>query len=142
MAGRGGRLIGYLIDLVPILLLGLAAGYVNGAEETRRPFLALSGAWILLRDLAGTSPGKRLLGLRVVGPDNRPAGIARLVVRNVTLALGPALAATPWIEPGLLRDLAQVIAGVDSFVLLGDGERRLGDMIAGTRVVLRSEFAQ
>lgn len=82
--------------------------------------LVLGGAF-LLRDVlfGGTSPGKRLVGLRVVHPgaDAPPRPFAALL-RNVPLVL----AGLGW--------LVEIFAAYRN-----DDKRRLGDRIADTRVV-------
>lgn len=75
-------------------------------------------AGILLRDgYRGRSPGKRLLGLRLLTPGNRPCSYGRSVLRNL-----------PILIPGL--NLIEML-----LVLFGNQSRRTGDRLAGTVVV-------
>lgn len=75
-------------------------------------------AGILLRDgYRGRSPGKRLLGLRLLTPGNRPCSYARSVLRNL-----------PILIPGL--NVIEML-----LVLFGTQSRRTGDRLAGTAVV-------
>ncbi|MBL8112479.1 MAG: RDD family protein [Acidobacteria bacterium] len=74
----------------------------------------------LVRDHGGASPGKRLLGLRVVTRDRRPPGLRASVLRNL-----------PLVVP--LWNLAEVWA-----VLRHPDMLRNGDRIAGTHLIEES----
>lgn len=74
----------------------------------------------LIRDKGGASPGKRLLGLRVVTRDRRPPGLRASVLRNL-----------PLLVP--LWNLAEAWA-----VLRHPDMLRNGDRIAGTRLIEES----
>jgi uncharacterized RDD family membrane protein YckC len=89
---------------------------------------------------AGRSLGKRLAGLRVVVlASRRPAGVRESVLRNLLFALGfaPALAgAAPQFAAAALACIVVLEAGVALRPLTRDlGQRRLGDLIAGTQVI-------
>jgi uncharacterized RDD family membrane protein YckC len=137
------RLAGYLIDLCVITIVGLATGY-RTAEMTSTHVgfsIGLVGAaYLLLRDIAGASLGKVFLGVRVVAASGGPASVRSRILRNVTVALGPILAIATPPDTGL-RAVTQVVGGlivlVDVVFLL-QGGLRLGDRIAGTKVVCRS----
>ncbi|MGM0577057.1 MAG: RDD family protein [Myxococcota bacterium] len=77
-------------------------------------------AWHLVGTLAwGGSPGKRLLALRIVGPDGRRPGLARALVH------------------ALLRAASLLGLGIGHLWWLADPERRtLYDRLAGVRVVV------
>lgn len=79
-------------------------------------------AWILLPARRGFSPGKWLLGLRVVDDAGGLPGTRRMALRQLTLIAD----AFPWLLFGLL---GAIVAGIDP------QRRRLGDRAAGTRVV-------
>jgi uncharacterized RDD family membrane protein YckC len=65
----------------------------------------------LLTGLLGVTIGKRLFGLRVEGPDGRPIGILRALVRTVLLSL---------VIPALI---------------MNEDKRGLHDLAAGSRVI-------
>jgi uncharacterized RDD family membrane protein YckC len=77
------RCCAYLIDGIAgaVISFGLSWLPVDGVVLSG---VAL-GAWWLLRDIPGASPGKRLFGLQVVRQDGSPAGMQQRMLRNVTL---------------------------------------------------------
>lgn len=106
------------------ILLGLARGLGAIAFDVGAMIVAVSALWFIATEASGwqASPGKRLLGLRVVAADGG--------------------------APGLARVMARFAAGLPSWLLLHLGhamaawppERRaLHDRIAGTRVVLAED---
>jgi uncharacterized RDD family membrane protein YckC len=103
----------------------------------------LSAALLLFADSlfgAGRSLGKRLAGLRVmVLATRRPAGVRESVLRNGLFVVGiaPALAgAAPQISAVALAFIVVVETGVALRPLSRDlGQRRLGDLVAGTQVI-------
>lgn len=125
----GRRIAAGFIDLVPVSLLaiGLAdrssnAGFsieLGGAKFVLVGLVALV-YYLGSELLTGTSFGKRLVGLRVVGADCRPAG-------------GTAI---------LTRTVFRVVDGLPVMYLLGlvvavatPDDQRVGDVVAKTRVV-------
>lgn len=135
-ADRWTRVMSYLIDLLPAMLLGLVGvipivGFVIAGM--------ILGPYWLLRDSLGGSLGKVLLGLRVVSPDGSPSNAGARVVRNIPLALGPALFAIPLLGLVLAPPVILVALVVETISLLAHGER-LGDRLAGTVVVRRSSL--
>jgi uncharacterized RDD family membrane protein YckC len=119
MASLGERFLAFVIDFAAWLLAG---GLLIGAADARLPpgrgemcFEVLTWAYFLLRDAApGFSPGKRLLGLRVVRlPDERPATILNSILRNA----------------------AHIIFVIDALFILGERRMRLGDRLARTSVM-------
>jgi len=76
--------------------------------------------FVLFEGLSGATPGKRVLGLRVVGAGGTPVGLTRALVRNVLRVVDglPAL-------------------GIVAAVLIASSEERarFGDRVAETRVV-------
>jgi uncharacterized RDD family membrane protein YckC len=104
--------------------------------------LVLVGGYMLLRDAGGQSRGKRACELRVVTLDGRPITAAQSVRRNLTLA-GAVSAAwlllpVPVIGPFLwsVAKIAQLALIAYEIYLVASRRRRLGDRLAGTRVVL------
>lgn len=79
---------------------------------------------VLMQGLAGASPGKFLLGLRVVKPDGQFAGPARCLVRT-----------------GFLVFLDAQCCGLIGFLTArsSQGHRRVGDMVANTLVIGRDD---
>jgi len=110
----------------------LAAGLHLAAGITKDPLLAIGGAvllgaWMLLRDVASRSPGKVLAGLRIAPASDgtvRAGADSEEAVPAGTRALRNLLPATLAFLP------AEVIAA-----LLLPGGRRLGDLLARTRVL-------
>jgi uncharacterized RDD family membrane protein YckC len=128
------RAIDFLIALLPLVLVPRGHPLATAL---------LSAALLVFADSlfgAGRSLGKRLAGLRVVVlATRRPAGVRDSVLRNGLFALGlvPALAgATPQLAAAALACIVVLEAGVALRPLTRDlGQRRLGDLIAGTQVI-------
>ncbi|HEY6107159.1 MAG TPA: RDD family protein [Anaeromyxobacteraceae bacterium] len=137
VAGLGGRALAYLVDLLVIFLFWVTAllVYSIAGDLLRRVQEASFGAQAVAVVLffftgwaydvawetawSGQTPGKRLLGLRVVGRDGAPVSFVESLVRNVLRAVEvPLLYA-----PGVLM------------VALTSRHQRLGDLVAGTLVV-------
>ncbi|WP_247001972.1 RDD family protein [Halosolutus gelatinilyticus] len=99
-AGRmqGAEALGGLIGLV------LAVAYYAGSEAK----------W-------GQTPGKMLVGIRVVRTDGRDCTAGEAVLRNITKILGGA---------ALLSIIVAIV-----LILATDENQRLGDIIGGTTVV-------
>jgi uncharacterized RDD family membrane protein YckC len=133
MASTAQRLLAYLIDVVPIVVLGLILG------STSTTAIWIAAAYLLLRDVGGASPGKLVLRLRVVGKDGASATVAQRVLRNVTLgAQAAAIAVVPLAGFGLMglivRFVPSLLLTIDGAYLLDKG-LRLSDRLVGTRVV-------
>ncbi|OKK19291.1 hypothetical protein AMK16_14230 [Streptomyces sp. CB00455] len=88
VARFGRRLAAIAIDWAACLLIAyglITGGDVAGARSwTLWVFLALS---ILTVGTVGFTPGKRIVGLRVIAEDGGRLGTARVVLRTVLLAL-------------------------------------------------------
>jgi uncharacterized RDD family membrane protein YckC len=90
-ASLGRRFIALGIDWVVALLS--AAVIAPDASQPQRfvETLIVPGVFVvevgLLTGLLGFSIGKRVVGLRVEGPDGRPIGVPRALLRTVLLAL-------------------------------------------------------
>ena len=138
VAGVGHRVLAYLVD-VSLLFFAWSAlyfacslsvdvlGVVRALDGTGRALAALGlfatqWAWWSACEVGfgGQTPGKRLLGIRVVRRDGAPVGWVESVLRNLLRVVDflPAFYAT-----GLLA------------MLSGREARRLGDLVAGTVLV-------
>ena len=125
LASRGQRLAGHTLEVV-LFALTLGAGWVFWFASTGR---------------GGQTPAKRLLGLRVVDGEGRPAGLRRMVVRDVLLkvvafVLLDLLLLSMEVEGGVDLAFAGVVAWlVAALWCAWDGNRQcLWDKVAGTRV--------
>jgi uncharacterized RDD family membrane protein YckC len=139
-AGIATRAIALVIDaaLAQALVLTAAAalalvGSLVGGISLQTPgrvvagvawAVAVGGYFVLFWTTAGRTPGMRLLGLRVVGPDGGHPRTARAVVRLV----------------GLVLAIVPLFAGFLP-VLVDDRRRALQDFLAGTVVVYDGEEA-
>ena len=111
----GRRLVALAIDwLVAVLSAAVVADSTVPPEGLRESFV-VSAVFVvevgLLVGLLGFSIGKRITGLRVEGPDGRPIGVPRALLRTFLLAL---------VIPALV---------------MNDERRGLHDIAAGSRVV-------
>lgn len=108
-----------------------------------RSIAFVSAALVLLGDALfgdGRSLGKRLAGLRtIVLATRRPAGFRASIERNAifVLAVVPALAGAPLVVAA--AELTAILL-LESFVALRPltrdlGQRRFGDLFAGTQVI-------
>ena len=84
--------------------------------------LVVANYFVLFWSTAGRTPGMRVLGLRVVGPDGGHPGLPRSIVRLV----------------GLLLAIIPLGAGFLP-VLVDDRRRALQDLMAGTLVLYVEE---
>jgi len=75
---------------------------------------------------SGQSPGKRLLGIRVVGTDLQPCGFGRALIRNLLR-----------IADGFFQFLVGIV-----LVALTEKWQRLGDMAAKTVVIRVGDFTE
>lgn len=93
VAGIGRRLFGLAVDWAACLLIvsaiaGTGTWYPEGNVWLQAgPLLVLFVEHTLLVGLLGTTLGHRVAGVRVVGPDNAPLGLARAAVRSLLLCL-------------------------------------------------------
>ncbi len=132
VAGPASRLVAWLVDMVVVTfitaVLGVVAvlvspwlgGYVLAVYGVVS-FALFLGYWIFFElRWQGRSPGKRLLGLRVVGERGLPLDFTQVVLRNI---LRPA-------------DFLPGAAGLAAlYCSLQPHHRRLGDLVAGTLVI-------
>lgn len=90
--------------------------------------------YVLIGDglFGGQSLGKKLTGIRVVGPGGRPCDIKSSIIRNSALGLGLFLFKAPLV--GWLPLIA--LTAFEFVTLIGSPEgRRFGDELAGTSVI-------
>jgi uncharacterized RDD family membrane protein YckC len=131
------RLLARALDLAvafaPLLLV--PRGHATGGE-------ILSALLLLYNDSlfgAGRSLGKRIAGLRVISLSGKPANFRQSCLRNWIFAFGvvPALAgASLATSAAALACIAAAEACVALLPLTRDlGQRRLGDLFAGTQVI-------
>ena len=87
-APKGKRVISALVDLLAVpILLGIVAGLLLLAvpEGIRNVLLvAINIGWLLFRDTV-FSPGRRMVGLKLVGADGGKVTIGQAFIRNILL---------------------------------------------------------
>lgn len=139
VAGIGYRCLAYLADLCILFLFWVVAyftftllvsdvlGFFQGLSGLAQTLLVVGVFatqwvyWTLAEVLMhGQTPGKRLVGIRVVRVDGSPVGVLESAVRNLVRVVDSL--------PGIYA------VGVLS-VLLTRQHRRLGDLLAGTLLV-------
>lgn len=150
LAGFASRFLAFLADLavqiVMILLLGailhFAVGATGRAGITAASFVSAIGvvvsflivaAYALFFEMlwGGRTPGKRLLGLRVVREGGYPINLLSSAIRNILrfIDFGVAPLPTPLVLfglPGLLT------------IFFSDKYKRIGDYAAGTLVIIEA----
>lgn len=129
LASRSQRLSGHILEMA---LFGLTLG-IGWAF------------WFASTGRDGQTPAKRLLGMRVVDAEGRPASLRRMIVRDVALkvlffVLLDLLLLSMEVEGGLSLALAGVGAWlVAALWCVWDGNRQcLWDKVTGTRVEVTS----
>jgi uncharacterized RDD family membrane protein YckC len=124
------RFVAYLLDTLPFVAASVASLWAWGSVLQRSVtagamaadglvWLGLSVLWQFAGNLAGGTPGKRLLGLRVVDASGESPGVARSFVRAVSWLV----LSTPFANFGFWLALFQ------------PRTRTLHDLAAGTYVV-------
>lgn len=149
LAGPGSRFSAYIIDFVfsvVLIVVILLALYAGGALVTLRLLVgaARDGSWgsswllalvvliiflinwgyyVLFEGLSkGSTPGKKRVGIRVIRQDGLPIGLREAALRNLVRAAD------------MLPPPSYILGGL---VMHFDSQgRRLGDMLAGTYVVV------
>ena len=110
------------------------------AVRARGPALALRAGYALAVAVTGRTPGKALLGLRVIDAHGARPGVAQSLVRErlPRAGLGSLVALAPW-RCGPVCGMAAVLVAfdlADHLWPLADARgRTLHDLLAGTRVV-------
>jgi uncharacterized RDD family membrane protein YckC len=127
-ASTGNRIAGYIADyfLFGIVVSVIGAWHSSEFEQVARRLIL--PIFILTRDVWGRSPGKMLAHLRIIDTAGRDASVSRRILRNVLLAAGAAGGREGLVPFLSLLGIAEVLSA------MGSG-RRLGDRIAGTKVV-------
>ncbi|MER5938211.1 VanZ family protein [Streptomyces sp. NPDC001928] len=126
-AGRipfGRRLVALLLDVVGVVLLTLVAGVVahvvTGGEGDLLVPPAVLGLWfVVIPWRTGTTPGKRVLLLRLATPDGERPGLAGLALR--ALALSPVLALACLAAGGVLAGGTVTLAMPSVLTAIADG---------------------
>lgn len=151
VAGPFGRVMALLLDLTVLLLLygAIAIGAMMLLGALGLPgvgqFFALVGVFLLYWFYGGffeavwngQTPGKRMMGLRVLRTDGRPINALQAVLRNL-LRLVDAL---PWAYiPQMIADEYPIIYPTYLVALvcmtLTRRRQRVGDLAVGTMVVV------
>ena len=127
------RVAAFLVDAFIAILAGslLALTPFVGSMLGRMVMFS----YILMRDITGASIGKRLFGLRVVLQNGSPSTANERIVRNLTIAIGPAVLLIP-LASDLGPPIWAICIAIEGIVLLIKGER-LGDMFNFTAVERR-----
>jgi uncharacterized RDD family membrane protein YckC len=138
VAGMGSRFLAWLVDLGLLILLGLMGALAGGVLDMARAgvgsavifvwvFVLQWGYFLLFEWLwAGQTPGKRLMGIRVIQEQGTGISFYQAAVRNVLrVADGLPLLSVVALAYGL----GFVVAACNR------QQRRLGDLAAGTLVV-------
>lgn len=142
LAGPAGRALAYLLDLlvragiavvvlVVLAIAGIAGGEtLNGVGDGLLLLLLFALEWgyyVVCETLwDGRSPGKRALGLRVITSSGQPLNLADSMLRNLLRA----------------ADFLPAMYALGGLVMSGEVRfRRLGDLVAGTMVVVEQRFA-
>lgn len=160
LAGAGDRLAAFLIDLMfisiatVVLAIGMMTVLIGRDAFDHLVFAAILLASFLLRSFyfmwfeirwQGATPGKKLLGIRVIdasgGPLTPQAVISRNLLRDVEFFLPLSLVMAPQMvwpgAPGWAGELAALWTVAIALLPLFNSDRlRPGDLVGGTLVVL------
>jgi uncharacterized RDD family membrane protein YckC len=131
-APRGRRFVSHVIDLLALIPITVAAfafiSFIAGAENragadhstVQAVGIVVGGLYFaLFWRFAGASPGKHIMGLRVVGPDGGTPDLPRSIGRYLVMSvLGSLFGLTWW--PVLVRE----------------DRRAIHDLLVGTQVVV------
>lgn len=139
VAGIGYRCLAYLADLFLLFLFWIVAYFtftllvsdvlgffqgLSGLTQTLVVVGVFATQWVYWTAaevlMGGQTPGKRLVGIRVVRMDGSPVGVLESAVRNLVR---------------IVDSLPGVYAVGCLSVLLTRQHRRLGDLLAGTLLV-------
>ncbi|TXL62777.1 RDD family protein [Aeromicrobium terrae] len=87
----GRRLVALLIDWVIAAFSAIALAGVSYPPDDIGQNLVITGFFVgevaLLTGLLGYSIGKRVVGLKVEGPNGRPIGVPRAILRTLLVCL-------------------------------------------------------
>ena len=122
-APKGKRFISALVDLLAVpILLGIVAGLLLLAvpEGIRNVLLiAINIGWLLFRDMV-FSPGRKMVGLKIVGADGGKVTLGQAFIRNILLMI-----------PFIL-----VVGYIVEIIFISTKGNRFADTWAKTRVVI------
>jgi uncharacterized RDD family membrane protein YckC len=160
LADRGSRAAAFILDLVFIILIMVAAGIaLMFTAEVLRIWAFVIGilGFFLLRifyfpitELAfrGATPGKRILGLKVIdrqgGPLKPEAIVVRNLMREVEVFMPLTVLALPVLTGFETVEQLLMLLWVGIFTLMPLFNRdglRVGDMVAGTLVITAPKAA-
>jgi uncharacterized RDD family membrane protein YckC len=160
LADRGSRAAAFILDLVFIILILVAAGlmlfFTAKVLEIWTAVIAILGFFLLrifyfpITELAwrGATPGKRILGLRVIdrhgGPLKPEAIVVRNLMREVEVFMPLTALAVPSFTGFETVEQLLTLAWVGIFTLMPLFNRdglRIGDMVAGTLVIAAPKAA-
>ena len=136
IASVGQRINGGLIDLIVSFILVLMFGWVTGLAETSDPdagglisidgwpfllaCLVVFGLSALMETALGKTPGKYVSRTRVTDADGNPISLGPALIRNILRFVD-----------GIVFYIVGLV-----FVMIDKKNRRLGDILAKTRVVV------
>lgn len=150
-AAASERLVALVYDLTIVLVAALVPGLLLAAAFGPGPLLLLlfllrHGYFVWCETRGnGTTPGKRRFHLRVIRADGGPLTTEVLLARNLTREVEMFLPGLLLLNPDLLFAEHQGVVRVTAmlwilallFFPLANAQRlRIGDLLAGTRVVL------
>ena len=153
LAEPGERIAAFLADIAlstagAILIMIVGALLSGGVKATLPVALFLSflvrNAYFIFFELkwAGATPGKRLLGLRVIDRRGGPLRAGAIVARNLTrqaeffFPVEMLLATRGWVwSPGDILPAGIWIAAMVAIFYLSPDRLRAGDLIGGTIVI-------
>jgi uncharacterized RDD family membrane protein YckC len=160
LADRGSRAAAFILDLVFIILVmvagGIALAFTASMLDIWALVIALLGFFLLrifyfpVTELAwrGATPGKRILGLRVIdrqgGPLKPEAIVVRNLMREVEVFMPLTMLAVPSLTGFAATEQLLALLWVGIFTLMPLFNRdglRVGDMVAGTLVIAAPKAA-
>jgi uncharacterized RDD family membrane protein YckC len=160
LADRGSRAAAFILDVVFIILAivlgGIALAFTEKVLDVWVYVIALLGFFLLrifyfpITELAfrGATPGKRILGLRVIDRQGGPLKPESIVVRNllreVEVFMPLTMLAVPSVTGFAAVEQLLAILWVGIFTLMPLFNRdglRVGDMVAGTLVITAPKAA-
>ena len=121
LADWGTRAVGFLIDYAPLLLLGLAS-FSNRLFSTLSFFVGIL-YWVWMGNLDGTTgqtPGKAIMGTRVVDQKGELIGAGAGIGRKFAHIIDSLICGLGWFLP-LIDEKRQTIADkiVETYVVIG-----------------------
>jgi len=133
-AAFGRRIVAALVDFVVLFILLLVVGALLGDSESSGASVSVSleGAsalvfflivflyYLVFESTSGQTPGKKLLGVRVVGADGTKPGVGGVALRTILR---------------VVDGLVFYLVGLVVALLTGDRRQRLGDLAGKTQVI-------